>query len=293
VASSRPKRGRQSHRSFRDTSQVLLITDRDCGVGDHDPDSRVHSRSQDWRALLDMKYVVMMTKPSRRSCGYQWPRPHFSQRSSCRHHHSGQTSSQYKQIRVRPSASIGKLEEVIVLLTTDPPVINTMPAHHYSSCPPTSGAPSASALPPSKPAEKCHERRFSISASANRILKSTNSWRHHSHQRCFRGWCCRRSCRSNSPSRYSRSSAVDTIYFGLSRRILPPDYCSTLSSGLLQDSLTKTPLGPSASPRPSSAISLLHRRTSRYRTSLARFALTAAFFALHQASWSWYKNFAR
>ncbi len=62
--------------------------------------------------------------------------------------------SQYKQIRVRPSASIGKLEEVIVLLTTDPLQFkHDAPATTTPAAAPVA-APSASVLPNSKPVEK-------------------------------------------------------------------------------------------------------------------------------------------
>jgi len=143
--------------SFRDTSQVLLITDRDCGVGAMIADSRVHSPVAGLgEPLLDMKYVGnddeakvgdrVVTSGQDRIFPKDLPVGIITQ---------VKPGSQYKQIRVRPSASIGKLEEVIVLLTTDPLQFkHDAPPTTIPAAAPTSGAPSASALPPSKPAEK-------------------------------------------------------------------------------------------------------------------------------------------
>jgi cell shape-determining protein MreC len=67
--------------------------------------------------------------------------------------------SQYKQIRVRPSANVEKLEEVIVLLTTDPLTLKqdaapiTPSATVPSAAISTSGQPIAATTNP-KPAEK-------------------------------------------------------------------------------------------------------------------------------------------
>jgi len=63
---------------------------------------------------------------------------------------------QYKQIRVRPSANIEKLEEVIVLLTTDPLSLKQdVPAsgNDATTQQPASGQPT-SASANTKPAEK-------------------------------------------------------------------------------------------------------------------------------------------
>jgi rod shape-determining protein MreC len=62
--------------------------------------------------------------------------------------------SPFKQIRVRPSANIERLEEVIVLLTTDPLTIKQeAPAGNTTATPPASLQP-ISGLTNSKPAEK-------------------------------------------------------------------------------------------------------------------------------------------
>jgi len=62
---------------------------------------------------------------------------------------------QYKQIRVRPSANVEKLEEVIVLLTTDPLAMKPQDsASGNATTPPNPAAQPVSALTKSKPAEK-------------------------------------------------------------------------------------------------------------------------------------------
>jgi cell shape-determining protein MreC len=65
------------------------------------------------------------------------------------------SGSTFKQIRVRPSASIEKLEEVIVLLTVDPLTIrqDAPPNGSAAATPPATGQP-ISELTKSKPAEK-------------------------------------------------------------------------------------------------------------------------------------------
>jgi cell shape-determining protein MreC len=62
--------------------------------------------------------------------------------------------SQYKQIRVKPSANLEKLEEVIVLLTTDPVVLKPEPASptESSSTSTPASAPKNSAQQPTSTA---------------------------------------------------------------------------------------------------------------------------------------------
>lgn len=107
--------------SFRDTSQVLLLTDRDSGVGAMIADSRIQSPvGGSGEPLLNMKYVGnddevsvgqrVVTSGMDRIFPKDLPVGTITQVKA---------GGQYKQIRVRPSANLEKLEEVIVLLTTD------------------------------------------------------------------------------------------------------------------------------------------------------------------------------
>lgn len=108
--------------SFRDTSQVLLLTDRDSGVGAMIADSRIHGPVGGMgEPLLDMKYVGadddvkigdrVVTSGMDRIFPKDLPIGTISQVKA---------GTTFKQLRVRPSASLEKLEEVIILLTTDP-----------------------------------------------------------------------------------------------------------------------------------------------------------------------------
>jgi rod shape-determining protein MreC len=61
----------------------------------------------------------------------------------------------FKQLRVRPSANIERLEEVIVLLTTDPLTLKQeAPAAGNAAVTPPSSAQPISGLTNTKPAEK-------------------------------------------------------------------------------------------------------------------------------------------
>jgi rod shape-determining protein MreC len=111
--------------SYRDTSQVLLLTDRDSGVGAMIAASRIQSPvGGTGEPLLTMKYVGnddevavgsrVITSGMDRIFPKDLPVGVITQ---------VKPGSQYKQIRVKPSANLEKLEEVIVLLTTDPLVM--------------------------------------------------------------------------------------------------------------------------------------------------------------------------
>lgn len=108
--------------SYRDTSQVLVVTDRDSGVGAMIADSRIQSPvGGSGEPLLNMKYVGnddevavgsrVVTSGMDRIFPKDLPVGIITQ---------VKTGGQYKLIRVKPSANLEKLEEVIVLLTTDP-----------------------------------------------------------------------------------------------------------------------------------------------------------------------------
>jgi rod shape-determining protein MreC len=145
--------------SFRDTSQVLLLTDRDSGVGAMIADSRIQSPvGGSGEPLLNMKYVGnddevnvgqrVVTSGMDRIFPKDLPVGTITQVKA---------GGQYKQIRVRPSANLEKLEEVIVLLTTDPFVLkqDASPQSGANSSMPaaTSVQPTASATT-AKPTDK-------------------------------------------------------------------------------------------------------------------------------------------
>ena len=142
--------------SYGDTSQVLLVTDRDSGVGAMIADSRVHGQVGGMgEPLLDMKHVGaddevkigdrVVTSGMDRIFPKDLPIGTISQVKS------GPT---FKQIRVRPSANIERLEEVIVLLTTGPLTMKQeAPAAGNAAVTPPSPQP-ISGLTNTKPAEK-------------------------------------------------------------------------------------------------------------------------------------------
>jgi rod shape-determining protein MreC len=116
--------------SYRDASQVLVLTDRDSGVGAMIADSRIQSPvGGTGEPLLNMKYVGnddevavgsrVVTSGMDRIFPKDLPVGIITQ---------VKPGGQYKQIRVKPSANLEKLEEVIVLLTTEPVVLKPEPA---------------------------------------------------------------------------------------------------------------------------------------------------------------------
>jgi len=144
--------------SYRDTCQVLLLTDRDSGVGAMIANSRIQSPVGGMgEPLLNMKYVGnddevkvgdrVVTSGMDRIFPKDLPVGVVSE---------VKPGNSFKQIRVRPSASLEKLEEVIVLLTTDPlslkldtPVAGATPAS-----PSQPAAQPISGLTNPKPVEK-------------------------------------------------------------------------------------------------------------------------------------------
>jgi rod shape-determining protein MreC len=111
--------------SYGDTSQVLLLTDRDSGVGAMIADSRIQSPvGGTGEPLLNMKYVGnddevsigsrVVTSGMDRIFPKDLPVGTITQ---------VKPGTPFKQIRVRPSANLEKLEEVIILLTTQPLVL--------------------------------------------------------------------------------------------------------------------------------------------------------------------------
>jgi rod shape-determining protein MreC len=142
--------------SFRNTCQVLLVTDRDSGVGAMIADSRIQRPVGGLgEPLLTMKYVGndddvkvgsrVVTSGMDRIFPKDLPVGIITQ---------VKPGGQYKQIRVRPSANVEKLEEVIVLLTTDPLTMRQQDSVSGNATTSPNAAQPVSALTKSKPAEK-------------------------------------------------------------------------------------------------------------------------------------------
>ncbi len=140
--------------AYRDASQVLVVTDRDSGVGAMIADSRIQSPvGGTGEPLLNMKYVGnddevavgsrVVTSGMDRIFPKDLPVGIITQ---------VKPGSQYKQIRVKPSANLEKLEEVIVLLTTDPVVLKQEPAPVASGSTAPTKAPANSAPQPTSTA---------------------------------------------------------------------------------------------------------------------------------------------
>jgi rod shape-determining protein MreC len=143
--------------SYPNTCQVLLLTDRDSGVGAMIANSRIQSPVGGLgEPLLTMKYVGnddevavgsrVVTSGMDRIFPKDLPVGIITQ---------VKPGGQYKQIRVRPSANIEKLEEVIVLLTTDPLTLkqDASANGNPAAAPPAPGQP-ISGLTNTKPVEK-------------------------------------------------------------------------------------------------------------------------------------------
>ena len=133
--------------SFSGTAQVLLLTDRDSGVGAMIEETRIQSPvGGTGEPLLSMKYVSnddevkigehVVTSGMDRIFPRDLPVGTIAEVKV--------GAPPFKFIRVRPSAQLEKLEEVIVLLTTDPLVMKKK----------TEGSDSAAPPPQAKPAVK-------------------------------------------------------------------------------------------------------------------------------------------
>jgi rod shape-determining protein MreC len=108
--------------SYRDTSQVLLLTDKDSGVGAMLAESRIQSPvGGDGEPLLAMKYVAnddtvaigerVVTSGMDRIFPRDIPVGTVAQIKP---------GNPFKQIRIKPAANLERLEEVIVLLSLQP-----------------------------------------------------------------------------------------------------------------------------------------------------------------------------
>jgi len=108
--------------SYRDTAQVLLLTDKDSGVGAMLSDSRIQSPAGGTgEPLLSMKYIPtdetvnvgerVVTSGMDRIFPRDLPVGTVTEIKAGR---------PFQQVRVRPAANLQRLEEVIVLLTLHP-----------------------------------------------------------------------------------------------------------------------------------------------------------------------------
>jgi rod shape-determining protein MreC len=137
---------------FPDTSQVLLLDDRDSGVGALLASSRTQSPVRgDGEPLLDMEYVsidtkvqpgeAVLTSGQDRIFPKDLPVGTVAQIKADPH-------GTFQDIRVRPAAHLDRLEEVLVLLTRDELAprkpVDASPAPSAAASP-TSASPSASA----------------------------------------------------------------------------------------------------------------------------------------------------
>lgn len=129
--------------SFSSTAQVLLLTDHDSGVGAMIEESRIQSPVRGLgEPLISMSYVSnddevklgehVVTNGMDRIFPRDLPIGTIVEVK--------QGAPPFKHIRVRPSARIEKLEEVIVLLTTDPLVMKKKPEDTAAASPSTAPA---------------------------------------------------------------------------------------------------------------------------------------------------------
>jgi rod shape-determining protein MreC len=136
--------------SYKDTAQVLLLTDKDSGVGAMLVDSRVQKPvGGTGEPLLVMKYISNednSVNPGDRivTSGMDRIFPRDLPVGTIADIKAGST---FKQIRVRPAANLERLEEVFVLLTMKPLEMKKDSAEPNSATPPA-GGPSAAAASP-------------------------------------------------------------------------------------------------------------------------------------------------
>jgi rod shape-determining protein MreC len=140
--------------SYKDTAQVLLLTDKDSGVGAMLVDSRVQKPvGGTGEPLLVMKYISNednSVNPGDRivTSGMDRIFPRDLPVGTIADIKAGNT---FKQIRVRPAANLERLEEVFVLLTMKPLEMMKKDSAGPSSATPASGAPSAASTNPASP----------------------------------------------------------------------------------------------------------------------------------------------
>jgi rod shape-determining protein MreC len=139
--------------SYKDTAQVLLLTDKDSGVGAMLADSRVQKPvGGTGDQLLILKYISNednSVNPGDRivTSGMDRIFPRDLPVGTIADIKPGNT---FKQIRVRPAANLERLEEVFVLLTMKPLEMKKDSAEPNSATSPA-GAPSAASTNPASP----------------------------------------------------------------------------------------------------------------------------------------------
>jgi rod shape-determining protein MreC len=137
--------------SYKDTAQVLLLTDKDSGVGAMLVESRLQGPvGGTGEPLMVMKYIPnddnvnsgerVVTSGMDRIFPRDLPVGTIAEIKA---------GSPFKQLRVKPAASLERLEEVFVLLTMKPLELKEEPAAPGSATSPA--APSAAATNPPSP----------------------------------------------------------------------------------------------------------------------------------------------
>lgn len=138
--------------SYKDTAQVLLLTDKDSGVGAKLMDSGIQKPvGGTGEPLLVMKYISneddVNSGAQVVTSGMDRIFPRDLPVGTITEIKPGAT---FKQVRVRPAANLERLEEVFVLLTLKPLEMKQDSAAPNSQAPATA-APSAAATSPAKP----------------------------------------------------------------------------------------------------------------------------------------------
>jgi rod shape-determining protein MreC len=139
--------------SYKDTAQVLLLTDKDSGVGAMLVDSRLQGPvGGTGEPLLVMKYIPnddnvnsgerVVTSGMDRIFPRDLPVGTIAEIKP---------GNPFKQLRVRPAATLERLEEVFVLLTMKPLELKPESATPHGSAAPPATAPSAAATSPASP----------------------------------------------------------------------------------------------------------------------------------------------
>ncbi|HYL61082.1 MAG TPA: rod shape-determining protein MreC [Candidatus Methylomirabilis sp.] len=138
--------------SYRDAAQVLLLTDKESGVGAMLEDSRIQSPvGGTGEPLLQMKYIPnddeVNTGERVVTSGMDRIFPRDLPVGTIADIKAG---NPFKQIRVRPAANLERLEEVFVLLTQKPLEMKKEPVAPGGAAAPAD-APSAAATHPASP----------------------------------------------------------------------------------------------------------------------------------------------
>ena len=136
---------------YDDTTEVLLLTDKDSGVGAMLGDSRIQSPvGGTGEPLLAMKYVpnddTVNIGERVVTSGMDKIFPRDLPIGTITDIKSG---NPFKTIRVRPSANLSRLEEVIVLMTLQPLQLKQPEAPKLPAAAAANGAPANSTAPPS------------------------------------------------------------------------------------------------------------------------------------------------